>query len=64
MGETMRILKEKEKEPEDITFSPENLAKLIGLVEAGTINGSVAKEIFEKISMRILIRNSTWKNTA
>ena len=36
-------------EPEDITFSPENLAKLIGLVEAGTINGSVAKEIFEKI---------------
>ncbi len=49
MGETMRILKEKEMEPEDITFSPENLAKLIGLVEAGTINGSVAKEIFEKI---------------
>ena len=43
MGETMRILKEKEMEPEDITFSPENLAKLIGLVEAGTINGSVAK---------------------
>jgi aspartyl-tRNA(Asn)/glutamyl-tRNA(Gln) amidotransferase subunit B len=49
MGETMRILKEKESEPEDITFSPENLAKLIELVEAGSINGSVAKEVFEKI---------------
>lgn len=49
LGETMRILKEKEMEPEDITFSPENLAKLIELVEAGTINGSVAKEIFAVI---------------
>lgn len=49
MGETMRILKEKEMEPEDITFSPENLAKLIALVEAGTINGNVAKDIFAEI---------------
>ena len=49
LGETMRILKEEGKEPEDITFSPENLAKLIKLVEDGTINMTVAKEIFEKI---------------
>ena len=49
LGETMRILKEKEMEPEDITFSPENLAKLIKLVEAGTINGLVAKDIFAVI---------------
>ena len=49
LGETMRILKDKDMEPEDITFSPENLAKLIKLVEAGTINGSVAKEIFAVI---------------
>ena len=49
LGETMRILKEKEMEPEDITFSPENLAKLVKLVEAGTINGSVAKDIFAVI---------------
>ena len=49
MGEVMRLLKEKEMEPEDITFSPENLAKLIQLVEAGTINGNVAKEVFEKV---------------
>ena len=49
MVETMRLLKEHNMEPEKITFSPENLAKLINLVDAGTINGSVAKEVFEKV---------------
>lgn len=49
MVETMRILKEKEMDADEITFSPENLAKLIELVEAGTINNSVAKEVFEKM---------------
>ncbi|MBO5072080.1 MAG: Asp-tRNA(Asn)/Glu-tRNA(Gln) amidotransferase subunit GatB [Eubacterium sp.] len=49
MGETMRLLKEKEMDPEDLTVRPENLAQLIGLTEAGTINSTVAKEIFEKI---------------
>ena len=49
MVETMRILKDNSMEPEDISFSPENLAKLIELVEAGSINSSVAKEVFEKI---------------
>jgi aspartyl-tRNA(Asn)/glutamyl-tRNA(Gln) amidotransferase subunit B len=42
----MRLLKEKDMEPEEIRFSPENLAKLIALTEEGTINGSVAKEVF------------------
>lgn len=46
MVETMRLIKEHNMEPEDLQFSPENLAKLIELVEAGTINGSVAKEVF------------------
>ncbi len=49
MVETMRLLKEKEMEPEDITFTPENLAKLIELADKGTINSTVAKEVFEKI---------------
>ncbi len=49
MGETMRLLKEKNMEPEDIRFSPVHLADLIGLVDEGTINGSVAKEVFEII---------------
>lgn len=49
MVETMRLLKEHNMEPEDIRFSPENLAKLIGLVDAKAINGTVAKEVFEKV---------------
>ena len=49
MGETMRLLKEKDMEAEDINFSPVNLAKLVELTEAGTINSSVAKDVFEKI---------------
>ena len=49
MVETMRLLKENEMEPEDIKFSAANLAKLIALVEAKAINGTVAKEVFEKI---------------
>ena len=32
MVETMRLLKEKNQEPEDISFSPEHLAALIGLI--------------------------------
>lgn len=47
MGETLRLLKEKELDPEDIRFSPENLAKLIALTESRAINSTVAKEIFE-----------------
>lgn len=49
MGETLRLLGEANKTPEDITFSPKNLAKLINLVESGTINNSVAKDVFEKV---------------
>lgn len=49
MVETMRLLKENDMEPEDIKFSPKNLAALINLTEAGTINSSVAKEVFEEI---------------
>lgn len=46
MGETMRLMKDKEMEPEDLTFSPENLAKIIELVDSGAINNNVAKEVF------------------
>lgn len=47
MVETLRLLKENNKDPEDIAFSPENLAKLISLTEQKVINSSVAKEVFE-----------------
>ena len=49
MVETMRLMKEQGMEPEELRFSPENLAKLVNLADAGTINSSVAKEVFEKV---------------
>ena len=49
MGETLRLLKEENQEADSLSFSPENLASLIKLTEAGTINQTVAKEVFEKI---------------
>ena len=47
MVETLRLLKENNMDPEDICFSPENLAKLIALTDAKAVNSSVAKEVFE-----------------
>ena len=49
MVETMRLLKEKDMDPEDISFSPVNLAKLVDLIDTGTINSNVAKRVFEVI---------------
>jgi len=49
MVETMRLLKVHDMEAEEIHFSGNNLAKLIGLVDKGTINRTVAKKVFEVI---------------
>ena len=49
MVETLRLLKDNNQEPEDLKFSPENLAKLIDLVDGGTINNKTAKEVFEVV---------------
>ncbi len=47
MVETLRLLKEKGMEPEDILFSPEHLAGLIRLTDEKAINSTVAKEDFD-----------------
>ena len=47
MGETLRLLKERGEEPEDIRFSPAHLAALITMADKKEINGNTAKEIFE-----------------
>lgn len=47
MGETLRLMKEREVDASDLRFSPENLAKLIALTDTKQINSSVAKEVFE-----------------
>ena len=49
MVETMRLLKEAEMDPEEILFTPENLAGLIQLILDGKINRTVAKEVFERV---------------
>ena len=47
MVETMRLLKEKNMDAQDIRYSAGNLAKLIQMVEDKEINGTIAKEVFE-----------------
>ena len=47
MGELMRLLREREQEPESLCFSPKHFAGLLRLVEAGTISRTVAKQVFE-----------------
>lgn len=47
MGDLMRLMKDKNIEPEEIPFSAEYMAKLISLIEKGTISGSAAKKVLE-----------------
>lgn len=49
MGETMRLLKESGKEPEEIIFTPENLAKIVDLADSGEVTNTVAKEVFAEV---------------
>lgn len=49
IGEGLKLLNADGKEPSDLNFAPENLAKLLKLVAAGTINKTTAKTVFEKI---------------
>ncbi len=49
MGETLRLQKENSLEQDQIPFSPVHLADLIDLAEDGSINNTVAKEVFEEI---------------
>lgn len=49
MVDTMRMMKEMEMDPEEITLSAEHFAKLIQLIEQGKINRNVARDVFEVI---------------
>lgn len=52
MVEAMRLLKDHDQDVADMVFSPGNLAKLIGLVDRGVVNRTVAKSVFEEIFAR------------
>lgn len=49
MGETMRIVKDKGIEPDQVKLTGENFAKFLKLIENNVINKTVAKEVFEAI---------------
>ena len=49
MGEVLRTLKEKSLEARQMPLTPATLVKLIGLVDAGTINRNTAVEVFAAI---------------
>lgn len=49
MVELARLLKERKMEPADNPVTPRQLADLLALTEKGTINSSVAKQVFEEV---------------
>ena len=49
MTEAMRLLKEQEKDVEQMKFSPAHLAKLIELVDKNVVNRTVARNVFEAV---------------
>jgi aspartyl-tRNA(Asn)/glutamyl-tRNA(Gln) amidotransferase subunit B len=49
MGDITSYLKTQKVSIETIALRPENLAELIGLIEKGTINGKIAKEILPEL---------------
>lgn len=49
MGDLMRILKDRNLEPDAIPFPAEYLARMIAMIDKGTISGTIAKKVFEKM---------------
>ena len=49
MGEMMRIINDKGMEADEIPFPPKYLVSLLELIDKGTISGSAAKKVFEKM---------------
>ena len=49
MVETMRLMKEAGMDADELSFSAKNLAAIIKMVDDKVINGTVAKEVFEKV---------------
>ena len=49
IGETLRLLKDRAMEAEELRFTPKHLADLILMAEKGEVNNQNAKKVFEKI---------------
>src|SRR5574344_1342569 len=65
LSDISKILNEKEMEPEQIPFTPEQLASVVMLIEKGTISSAIAKkvvaELFENPSdPEVMIKEKGW----
>ena len=49
LSDISRILNEKELEPENIPFTAEQLAKMIQLIDKGTISSAIAKKVLTEL---------------
>lgn len=49
MGDLMRILKERELDLDAVPFPGSHLAKLVTLIDKGTVSGTIARKVFEKM---------------
>ena len=49
LSDVSRILNEKEMEPDQIPFTAEQLAKMIMLIEKGTISSAIGKKVLEEL---------------
>jgi len=49
ISDISRILNEKEMEPRDLPFTAEQLAKMVTLIDKGTISSSIGKKVLEEL---------------
>jgi len=49
MGEMSRLMNETGQEIEDVIIKPEQMVKLLKLIDEGTITGTIAKTVFEEM---------------
>src|SRR5699024_1505836 len=49
LSDVSRILNEKEEEPDAIPFKAEHLAKLVELIDKGTISSAIGKKVVEEL---------------
>ena len=65
ISDISRILNEKELEPNEIPFSAEELAKLVVLIDKGTISSSIGKKVIEELfenprDPEMIIKENGW----
>lgn len=65
LSDISRILNEKELEPENVPFTAEQLAKMIELIDKGTISSSIAKKVLTELfenpkDPEVIIKEKGW----